>query len=249
MSMEEQALSQTAFILQERGKAQAAAALLDAESLSFGSEEAWNDEYVYAQLNVPGWLLDRFENDDDLRQEIWDVLQPVLSRHGKSVDGLRVGPALPKVDKYWRETLSSRLSDKSVTNHAAKITNPNPNLRRDGFTFESLEEVRVYEALKRTQKALPTNATIAIFPLPFGRPVTGLSKTPDFLVARAGKVGMIEVDGPHHRARLAADMSRDRQWKDSGILEIERILVEDTTDDSKLDNLVRTFLTRLKERS
>lgn len=122
-----------------------------------------------------------------------------------------------------------------------------PTLVRDGFVFESQAEVLVYEALKRAQAALPADATLCIFPLPMGRVGAGNAWTPDFLVAVAGKVGLIEVDGPHHRGRFAADATRDRHWRNSGIIHIERILVEETSTDAELDGLVRAFLTRLRE--
>jgi hypothetical protein len=66
------------------------------------------------------------------------------------------------------------------------------------------------------------------------------------VVVREGRAGLIEVDGPHHRGRLAADGTRDRHWRNSGFVHIERILVEETAKDSELDALVRTFLKRLR---
>ena len=105
----------------------------------------------------------------------------------------------------------------------------------------------VYEALKRAQAKLPKDSTIAIFPLPMGRVGVGNAWTPDFLVAVAGRVGIIEVDGPHHQKRFAADTTRDRHWRNSGIVHIERILVEETSGDADLDVLVKQFLTRLRE--
>ncbi|MGW1163786.1 hypothetical protein ACWD5Q_30435 [Streptomyces sp. NPDC002513] len=60
-------------------------------------------------------------------------------------------------------------------------------------------------------------------------------------------MGLIEVGGPHHRGRFAADTTRDWHWRNSGIVHIERILVEEASTDSDLDALVRPFLTRPRE--
>jgi very-short-patch-repair endonuclease len=58
-------------------------------------------------------------------------------------------------------------------------------------------------------------------------------------------VGLIEVDGPHHKGRAGADTTRDRHWKNSGVVHIERILVEETAQDRDLDQVVRAFLKRM----
>ncbi|MGW1143426.1 hypothetical protein [Streptomyces zhihengii] len=57
-------------------------------------------------------------------------------------------------------------------------------------------------------------------------------------------MGTIEVDGPHHQKR-SLRTKRDRQWRESGIVHIERILVEETSADAELDALIQQFLTRL----
>ena len=71
---------------------------------------------------------------------------------------------------------------------------------------------------------------------------------PDFLITYRGKAGVIEVDGPHHHGRAAADQSRDRQLSDAGVQWIERIVVEDTTDTKNLDAFIEQFLSRLLTR-
>ncbi len=165
---------------------------------------------------------------------------PIAERHGIEAQSVYVG--LPEVSSDWRSALQSRLTSDTTTNHAARVT----NRRREGFAFDSREELRVYEALKRAQATLQADATISIFPLPLGRVGIGNTCTPDFLVVREGRAGLIEVDGPHHRGRLAADGTRDRHWRNSGFVHIERILVEETAKDSESDALVRTFLKRLR---
>ncbi|MET7298222.1 hypothetical protein [Embleya sp. NPDC005575] len=236
-------LAQTAFFLHEQGDVQAAALLLDVESMELVPGNRFGDWYM-ARLHVPGWLEERFA--EEIVARISTVLCQVAERNGEEVQSVIVGTALPDVDANWRQTLQGLLSTDIVTNHAVRVSSPNPDLRRDGFVFESLEEVKVYSALKRAQSVLPSDATISIFPLPLGRVGAGNSWTPDFLIARCGKLGLLEVDGPHHRGRFGADATRDRHWRNSGIIHIERILVEETTDDKDLDDLVRAFLKRMR---
>lgn len=71
---------------------------------------------------------------------------------------------------------------------------------------------------------------------------------PDFLVTHRGRAGVIEVDGPHHHGRAAADQSRDRQLEDAGIVLVERIVVEDVTNETGLDLSIERFLSRLLSR-
>ncbi|MFC7380910.1 hypothetical protein [Sphaerisporangium rhizosphaerae] len=243
LSTEEQILAQTAYYLHEQGDDDLAALILDTESFDFIPGNDFGDWYN-GQLHIPGWLQSNFTAE--VIERIRMVLDQVAERHGMPITKLFVGPALPDINASWRQNLRATLSADTVTNHAARITSPDPHLRRDGFTFESLAEVRVYEALKRAQAVLAADSTIAIFPLPLGRAGIGNSWTPDFLITRDGKVGLIEVDGPHHRGRLGADATRDRHWRNSGIIHIERILVEETSQDAELDQLVRAFLKRLR---
>jgi hypothetical protein len=116
--------------------------------------------------------------------------------------------------------------------------------REDRLNFGSDEEVLMYRALVRKQDALPAEATIGIVPGPAVR-VRGRTFWPDFVVTYLGRVGMIEVDGPHHYQRAAADHSRDALFGDSGITYSHRIVVEDTTDPKTLDLHVERFLQRL----
>ncbi|GAA4593709.1 hypothetical protein GCM10023194_58670 [Planotetraspora phitsanulokensis] len=246
LSTHELILAQTAFYLDEKGDPEAAALLLEAESIEmdpYVEEWGWTNR---AFVNVPGWAKERFT--DEIIDRIHGALRAISKRYDISVESVIIGAALPPVDRDWRQSLYARLSGDSVTNHARRVK-PDQRLSRDGFLFESLEEIKVYDALKRAQATLSnTNATntITIFPLPMGRLGAGSVLTPDFLVIREGKVGLIEVDGPHHRGRYGADATRDRLWKYGGVIHIERILVEETTQDDELDQLIRAFLARLK---
>lgn len=239
-------LAQTAFLMYEQGNSRAAALLADVEDVELVPGNRFGD-WEDAVLIVPPYLVPRFT--EDVTAAIKPVFEHVAGRHGLEIGGVTAAPALPAIDGRWRQVLQERLTAGTASNQASRTRarTAAPALGRDGFVFESHEEVLVYEALKRAQAALPADSTMSIFPLPMGRVGAGNAWTPDFLVAVAGKVGLIEVDGPHHRGRFAADATRDRHWRNSGIVHIERILVEETSTDSDLDALVRPFLTRLRE--
>jgi hypothetical protein len=116
--------------------------------------------------------------------------------------------------------------------------------RKHGLRFRSAEELRVFEAFEEKQKGLPPELTISIGPnaviLVAGKPMEV-----DLLITHRGRAGIVEVDGPHHTKRYAADASRDALLRDAGVSLIERIVVEDTTDPKELRTFVERFLQRL----
>ncbi|MEU6527268.1 hypothetical protein ABZ892_31680 [Streptomyces sp. NPDC046924] len=239
-------LAQTAFLMHEQGNNQAAALLADVEDVELVPGNRFGD-WQDAVLIVPPYLVPRFT--EEVTAAIQPVFEHVAGRHGLEVGGISTAPALPDIGDDWRQILQQRLAKGAVSNQASRTRAKGiaPALSKEGFVFDSREEVLVYEALKRAQAALPPDSTISIFPLPMGRVGSGNAWTPDFLVTVAGRVGIIEVDGPHHRGRFGADTTRDRHWRNSGIVHIERILVEETSADADLDALIRQFLTRLRE--
>ncbi|MFE4422021.1 hypothetical protein [Streptomyces sp. NPDC056817] len=239
-------LAQTAFLMHEQGNNQAAALLSDVEEVELVPGNRFGD-WQDAVLIVPPYLVPRFTQE--VTSSIQPVFEHVAGRHGLEIGGITAVPALPDIGDNWRQILQDRLAGGAASNQASRTRakGVTPAFSRDGFVFDSREEVLVYEALKREQAELPQESTISIFPLPMGRVGSGNSWTPDFLVTVAGRVGIIEVDGPHHLKRYGADATRDRHWRNSGIVHIERILVEETSTESDLDALVRSFLTRLRE--
>jgi hypothetical protein len=239
-------LAQTAFLMHEQGNSQAAALLTDVEDVELVPGNRFGD-WEDAVLIVPPYLVPRFTNE--VTAAIQPVFDHVAGRHGLEIGGVTAAPALPDIGDNWRQTLQQRLAKGASSNQASRTRAREvvPTFSTEGFVFDSREEVLVYEALKRAQATLPQDSTISIFPLPMGRVGVGNSWTPDFLVTVAGRVGIVEVDGPHHHKRFGADTTRDRHWRNSGIVHIERILVEETSADADLDALVRQFLTRLRE--
>ncbi len=240
-------LGQTAFLLHEQGNSRVATLMLDVERIEILSREEGYADWKEANLIVPPFLVSRFT--EAVLEELKPVLCTVADRRGIDISTVVAIPALPSIGPDWRQRLQSQLSGDAASNQArrSKSQTGKPLIVRDGCVFDSLEEVRVYDALKRAQAALSSDTTISIFPLPTGRVGAGNMWTPDFVVIRGGRAGIIEVDGPHHSGRRGADGTRDRHWRNSGVVHIERILVEETSDDAELDKLVQVFLKRLRD--
>lgn len=224
--------------MHEQGNPQAAALPADVDDVELVPGNRFGD-WQDAVLIVPPYLVPRFT--EAVTAAIQPVFGHVAERHGLEIGQVTAAPALLDIGDDWRQILQEKLAKGAASNQAfrTRAKGVTPGLSQEGFVFDSREEVLVYEALKRVQASLPAEATIAIFPLPLGRVGVGNAWTPDFLVTAAGRVGIIEVDGPHHHRRFGADTTRDRHWRNSGIVHIERILVEETSSDTDLDALVR----------
>lgn len=151
-----------------------------------------------------------------------------------------------RVGADWRELRrAARLPPESRTATNQGGYKPVTALKReDGLNFGSDQEVDVYRALRAKQKALPPEMTIGI--MPGGAIVTSAAKFwPDFVVTYRGRAGGIEVDGPHHHGRAAADRSRENLLTDAGLVWGDRITVEDVARPAELSAFVERFLTRL----
>lgn len=111
--------------------------------------------------------------------------------------------------------------------------------------FRDPGERNVYRAFKRAQHRLPSTESITILPNASARPFVAHTWEPDFVIAYKGRVGIVEIDGPTHQGRAAADKSRDHFFENSGVAYVDRWAVEDSTDDATLDEHVERFLKRL----
>lgn len=173
-----------------------------------------------------------------------ELLRTMNSNFFVQVRQLVVRPLRAPAD--WRERRQAAresAKDRAVHNQATYRAAASL-IRADRLGFASEPERRVYEALKQRQAVLPEEATIGILPGCAMR-VRGHTFWPDFLVTHRGRAGIIEVDGPHHSGRAAADHSRDGFLTDAGITLVERVVVEDTTGDLELAAFVERFLSRL----
>lgn len=238
--------------LLEAGEEQAAALLLDLEDMEYdfvdeayawdGSAQVW--AVVEARCTVPAFLLPRFQ-DEGLRSKIISVLQTAAVQDDMFVRYVTFHQR--QAAPGWRERAEKRLGV-GPSNQAQVGGAPKKDWVTVGrLRFRSAPEAQVYRALRRAQERLPGRETITIVPN-CGARVLRHTWEPDFLVAYRGRVGVIEVDGPHHAGRSAADKSRDRTYEDCGVAYVDRWVVEDTIGDEDLDMLVERFLRRLSER-
>jgi hypothetical protein len=203
--------------------------------------DTWTPQLVDASLLVDPLLLTAATDSAT------ETLSITLQQLHPDV-GIRVRVQPKRVPPGWRQgRIEARLSDVGPNNQAAYRTLPDDHPRKDGLKFYNAGELRIYEALVRAQQRRPEEATIGILP---GAGLRTSQRTfwPEFVIIHRGRVGVIEVDGPRHRGRAAADQSRDRQLEDAGVILIERIMVEDLDQSTELDAFVERVLARLLTR-
>jgi hypothetical protein len=267
--LEDRILGQTTGLLAQRGDEQAVALLVDVRSMALadtdevvrtekfrdptglmtgGDPDALITRTVYrraAVLDVDDHLVARFT--EEVCQRIAATLSYVAERNGEeNVAYVRARPALPEADGDWRAAYATRLAEDRPSNQARRESTRAGMPVEDGLTFGSVEELRVYQALKRLQQAhFREDDTIAIAPLPGVRLRAGHTWSPDVLVIGRGRVLVVETDGPHHRGprRYADDRNRDLQWQRCGV-HVVRLPVEDLHDDNALSSRLREELAR-----
>jgi hypothetical protein len=236
------ALGHTAVLLLQRNMREVAALLVEVDRVSieldgYGSRDLW--------LEIGPEQRGRFT--EEVMEQIGAVCIEVSNRKGYGIGWLGVREILPTVGPNWREQVRNQLGGKRPTNHARKVRTMPPQHVDDYLSFTNAGELAVYRLLKEIQeKDLPREDTLGIFPLAGGR-LPGRTWEPDFLITYHGRAGVIEVDGPHHNARRALDMSRDHLYRDAGIRCIERIPVEALDSTTELKMLLLRFLRHLDE--
>jgi very-short-patch-repair endonuclease len=203
--------------------------------------DTWTPQVVTASLLVDPLLLHAVT--DPATETLHTTVQHL---HPDITISVRVQPK--RVPPGWRQgRIEARLSDVGPNNQATYRTLPDDHPRKDGLRFHNASELRMYEALVRAQQRRPHEATIGVLP---GAGFRTSQRTfwPDFVITHRGRVAVIEVDGPQHRNRAAADQSRDRQLQDAGVTLTERIVVEDVDQPAELDAFVERVLARLLTR-
>ncbi|MEV5175056.1 hypothetical protein AB0L10_29140 [Streptomyces flaveolus] len=207
----------------------------------------WDDEAQEKDLQLEVDPANKHHFTEDLIAKLKDLCSEVSDRFGLGVNWVEVKETLPVVGPGWRELVQREISGERPTNQARRLQ---PGPRRwleDNLAFTNEGEQCVYRALKhRQEKVLPAEATISIFPLPNGR-IAQRTLEPDFLVAYKGRVGILEIDGPHHNARRALDVTRDHLMHDSGIAYVDRVPVEALENPAELQQVIDRFLRRLGE--
>ncbi|MFE7789454.1 hypothetical protein [Streptomyces sp. NPDC057460] len=184
---------------------------------------------------------------DDLLQKLRQLCQEISGRLRLGVNWVEVKETLPVVGPGWRDMIQREISGERPSNQARRLQ---PSPRRwleDNLAFTNEGEQRVYRLLKhRQEKVLPPEETIAIFPLPNGR-IAGRTWEPDFLVTYKGRAGVLEIDGPHHNARRALDVTREHLMHDSGVAYVDRVPVEALENREEMERVIDRFLRRLAE--
>src|SRR5215216_3778076 len=178
------------------------------------ADDNWTPQIVTADLMVDPLLLTTVQ-DSDVAEYLLDTLKQIHDGETLSIHSVAIRPK--RVPPSWRQgRIEARLSDLGPNNQASYRTLPENHPRKDRLNFHTDGELRMYEALVRAQQRRPPEATIGILP---GAGFRAAERTfwPDFVVTHRGRVGIIEVDGPKHRNRAAADQSRDRQLQDAGV--------------------------------
>jgi very-short-patch-repair endonuclease len=246
----ERTVARVGNLLHARGKVSAAALMLDVQA--FALSHQWTDGaggfldgsgFYEAILDVESYLVPRFT--PERLDEILDALAVVLDHEGhQGVSKLRIREVLPVVGDGWREQLMRDLAAERPNNQARKVRLEPHRRTADGMFLTNLEEEKVYAVLRDFQQKQPDVDTVLIAPLP-GVRVKQTTLTPDFLVAYRGRVGVIEVDGPHHHGRFGADASRDRLLRAAGVRLVDRILVEDLRSRASVDAFVENFFRQL----
>lgn len=243
----EQDIGRIALLLRERGDEHAAALMLDVARLEVVSPSTWVDteDRGYATIFVQPYLIPRFTNER--LAEIASAAQSIAAGTGRDLEHVYVKETLPSVYRDWRERLSAELGQDRPSNAARKMRVGPRHPEADGLHFASDAEHKVYAVLKAKQESLPAEDTLSIAPLP-GLRVRRHTFEPDLLVLYQGRAGVIEVDGPHHTGRRAADASREGLLRSAGVAHVDRIDVRDATSRADVEQFVERFLRRLLER-
>ncbi|MFH9355047.1 hypothetical protein [Kitasatospora sp. NPDC017646] len=166
-----------------------------------------------------------------------------LEKGGKAVRSIRARPLVPRVSTDWRDQLKAA-SGPRQSNQARRVRLEPQHPMEDGLHFTNQWEHRVYRLLKERQASLPDNDTVGIVPLGAMR-VCGHTYEPDILITYRGRVGVIEIDGPHHKGRRSDGASRERLLRNAGVKHIDRIDVRDSTDRQEGEKFVTDFLKHL----
>lgn len=243
----EKVLGTTAVMLHRQGNPQATElAVMLAELATLDLEyhdEDWGVDYFDAYLEVEPYLVPKFP--PEAIQKILDVMHDATRKDPFNIRDLEVRPILPRVGTDWRKQLKSANGTRP-TNQARRVRLEPQHPMEDGLHFTNEWELGVYRVLKARQAVLPDNDTIGIVPLS-GMHVRDFTFEPDLLVTYRGRVGVIEIDGPHHKDRASADKSRERLLRNAGVKYIDRIDVRDSTQKHEVEKFVTDFLKHLVE--
>jgi hypothetical protein len=246
---DDEVIGAASVLMAQRGHAKAAALMLDVTSARIERQTVFEEtmsysydrEYQEVVLEVEPHLM---HNSGYLLADIKSAFEAVGAGCGRNIEDVFIREVIPKVGPNWREQLARELKGGYQTNQARNVRLEPRHPMEDGLHFTNEWEQRVYQVLKEHQARLPQNETIGIMPLGALR-VPGHTFEPDFLITYRGRVGVIEIDGPHHKSRASADRSRDRLFLHAGVRYVDRLCVEDATKKGDVEKFVIDFLKHL----
>ncbi|WP_445276631.1 hypothetical protein [Streptomyces sp. DSM 41033] len=230
-------------LLVRRGDAATARLMLLVERWSLEWDERGNEKDLVLEVDPANRRL----FTQDLVEKLNALCAEVSGRFGLGVSWIEVRETLPSVGPGWRNLVQQELFGERPTNQARRLQTGPPRWVEDNLAFTNEGERQVYRLLKeRQENVLPAEDTIAIFPLANGR-VRHRTWEPDFIVTYRGRVGVLEVDGPHHNARRALDLTREHLLHDSGVAHVDRVPVEALENPAEISAVIDRFLRRLAD--
>ncbi|WP_432019169.1 hypothetical protein [Streptomyces sp. 1222.5] len=235
-------LGTSAVLAYHLGKTDTARMIADVSSAEV---RLWNTEYDHEGyrivLVVEPNLYPTYTEPE--LESIAEVMRDVMWGASKSVDELVARPSIPRLGPDWRRQVKNADGPKP-SNQGRKVQLEPGHPVEDQMRFTNEWELGVYRVLRERQNTLPDSETIGIMPLG-GMRVRGWTFEPDLLITYRGYAGVIEIDGPHHKGRAAADRSRDRLFLNAGVRYVDRLNVEEVSSRAEVEKFVDNFLTRL----
>ncbi|MFF0745741.1 hypothetical protein ACFYVL_35660 [Streptomyces sp. NPDC004111] len=226
-----------------RGDVATAQLLLQVERWKIEWDDRNNEEDLILEVEAAN----KSHFTDDLLEKLRGLCREISEHFDLGVNWVGVRELFPALGPGWREMVQREISGERPTNQARRLQPAPRRWLEDDLAFTNEGEQLVYRLLKhRQEKVLPVEETISIFPLPNGR-IARRTWEPDFLVCYKGRAGILEIDGPHHNARRALDVTREHLMRDSGIAYIDRVPVESLQDRTELERVIDRFLRRLAE--
>ncbi|MFI5966189.1 hypothetical protein ACIA8J_29005 [Streptomyces asoensis] len=239
----EMLMAYMSILLARRGDTTTAQLLLQVNRWVLDWDDAGREKDLVLEVDAAN----RSHFTNDLLEKLRHLCLEISGRFGLGINWVEVRETLPVVGPGWRELVQREISGERPTNQARRLQPAPRRWLEDNLAFTNEGEQRVYRLLKhRQENVLPPEETIAIFPLPNGR-IARRTWEPDFLVTYKGRAGDLEIDGPHHNARRALDVTREHLMRDSGIAYIDRVPVEALEDRAELERVIDRFLRRLAE--
>lgn len=243
-------------LLVDSGQKEAAAIATDTEL--FIVEEGYNKhlgDRISVQLQIPTAVYGYVKNNDNLKEIFEQAITEILLGRSLGFNAfdensgnwyertVRVGHLaivyhvqFILVQEGWKDTIRTLIASSAGVRNQAAITElmfgrqKKEPILYNGLKFASQSEIRIAQEFVQRK--------VLFFPLAVGvRADTGQhykdQREVDFLVCHNGAWGVLEISGPGHDGRFAADAEKDAWLKQSGILCIEHRTAEQCYNNPK----------------